>query len=85
MGSAPKKELPPKKPVCSHGPNAKCLNCAGVTDEEIREHVYEPKCDHPAGGMCPKCMNKEVIKDVFETKIIQNRQNMNLLIISYMK
>ena len=59
-----KKSIEWKKSLCSHGPNGKCLNCAGVTGEEVRRGVYEDKCDHPVGGKCNKCLNRGFIKDV---------------------
>jgi len=65
-----KKSMEWKKSLCTHGPKGKCLNCAGVTGEEVRRNIYEEKCDHPPNGKCPKCMNKGFIKDVFFVKCL---------------
>jgi len=49
--SSPKKHPKPltdeevKKHHCSHGPNAKCINCLGVTKESIKD--VATKCNHP--------------------------------------
>jgi hypothetical protein len=42
-----------KKHHCSHGPNAKCVNCLGVTKETIKEvkHI----CRHGPAEKCPNC------------------------------
>jgi len=34
-----------KKSHCSHGPKGKCVNCMGVSKEEIKEN--KTKCLHP--------------------------------------
>jgi hypothetical protein len=34
-----------KKSHCSHGPNGKCVNCLGVTKENIKEIKHQ--CLHP--------------------------------------
>ncbi len=43
-----------KKHHCSHGPNAKCVNCLGVTKETMKEEVK--KCKHGGNEKCVNCI-----------------------------
>lgn len=47
-----------KKGHCSHGPKGRCVNCLGVTKDQIKE-TKQP-CKH---GPHEKCINCVVIDD----------------------
>lgn len=43
-----------KKGHCNHGPNAKCINCLGITKENIKEIKHT--CNHGPLQKCPNCI-----------------------------
>ena len=51
-----------KKHHCNHGPNAKCVNCIGVTKENFKE--VEAKCHHPSNQKCPNCASENQLKNI---------------------
>lgn len=54
--SKPLTEEEVKKGHCNHGPNARCINCLGVTKDNIKE--INTKCTHPPNQKCPNCLIK---------------------------
>lgn len=55
--SKPLTEEEVKKHHCNHGPNAKCVNCLGVTKETA--HDVKLKCKHGPNEKCANCLVKE--------------------------
>lgn len=43
-----------KRSHCSHGPNGKCINCLGVTKEQIKDVKYQ--CTHGPNEKCANCL-----------------------------
>lgn len=46
-----------KKSHCNHGPMAKCINCLGVTKENMKE--IKKACHHPPGQKCANCVGED--------------------------
>ena len=46
-----------KKGHCNHGPNAKCINCLGVSKHSMKDSKVP--CNHPPLQKCPKCISNE--------------------------
>jgi hypothetical protein len=46
-----------KKSHCNHGPNAKCINCLGVTKETVKEIKHT--CNHGPLQKCPNCVGSD--------------------------
>ena len=62
-GSSPKKQKAKpltedevKKAHCNHGPKGKCVNCLGVTKEQLQDIKYT--CRHGPNEKCPNCLAK---------------------------
>jgi hypothetical protein len=43
-----------KKSHCNHGPNAKCINCLGVTKDSIKDIKHQ--CTHGPNEKCANCL-----------------------------
>lgn len=54
--SKPLTEEEVKKSHCNHGPNGKCINCLGLTKEEVQDIKYQ--CKHGPNEKCPNCLAK---------------------------
>ena len=52
---APLTDQEVKKAHCNHGPNAKCINCLGITKENIKEVKHT--CNHSPLQKCPNCIS----------------------------
>lgn len=67
-----------KKHHCSHGANAKCVNCLGVTKENMKEEVK--KCMHAPNQKCVNCIQVqdprlgELKHESFEHYLIEIKQ-----------
>ena len=46
-----------KRSHCSHGPNAKCINCLGVTKETAKEIKHQ--CTHGPNEKCANCLSMQ--------------------------
>jgi hypothetical protein len=46
-----------KKSHCNHGPGAKCLNCLGVTKDNVKDVKYT--CNHGPLQKCPNCITSD--------------------------
>ena len=62
--SKPKTDEEVKKGHCTHGPQAKCINCLGVTKENVKDIKHS--CKHPPTQKCPNCV--ETDKDNLSAK-----------------
>jgi nuclear protein localization protein 4 homolog len=46
-----------KKQHCHHGPMAKCINCLGVTKENVKD--VKSICKHGPTAKCPNCLTTD--------------------------
>lgn len=54
---APLSEEEVKKGHCNHGPNAKCINCLGVTKDSVKDIKHS--CNHGPLQKCPNCVTSD--------------------------